>query len=202
MGRTLMNYLAMKTDPVVANLIDSDLNELKIVAKKLFNDATMVGGKGIGMSFLRWIASFAAIYLLILDRTNWRTNMLTSLLVPYIFFSFPGSLFNFFRGEFGKWIAFVAVVLRLFFNKHFPDSLEMPGSMILLLTVAPDLFAIKFRNNWIGVAIDLFIGCYLLQEHIRATGGFRNSFTQRHGISNTLGIIFLIVYPIWALLIH
>ncbi|CAJ2635508.1 cold-regulated 413 plasma membrane protein 2 [Trifolium pratense] len=202
MGRTLMNYLAMKTDPVVANLIDSDLNELKFAAKKLFNDATMVGGKGIGMSFLRWIASFAAIYLLILDRTHWRTNMLTSLLVPYIFFSFPGSLFNFFRGEFGKWIAFVAVVLRLFFNKHFPDSLEMPGSMILLLTVAPDLFAIKFRNNWIGVAIDLFIGCYLLQEHIRATGGFRNSFTQRHGISNTLGIIFLIVYPIWALLIH
>jgi hypothetical protein len=57
----LMNYLAMKTDPVVANLIDSDFNELKIAAKKLFNDATMVGGKGIGMSFLRWIASFAAM---------------------------------------------------------------------------------------------------------------------------------------------
>lgn len=107
-----------------------------------------------------------------------------------------------FRGEVGKWIAFVAVVLRLFFNKHFPDWMEMPGSMILLVVVSPDLFALKFRNNWVGVAIDLLIGCYLLQEHVRATGGFRNSFTQRHGISNTLGIIFLIVYPIWALFIH
>ncbi|KEH20463.1 putative cold-regulated 413 protein [Medicago truncatula] len=202
MGRMLMNYLAMKTDPVVASLIDSDLNELKFAAKKLFNDAAMLGGKGVGMSLLRWIASFAAIYLLILDRTNWRTNMLTSLLVPYIFFSFPESLYNFFRGGVGKWFAFVAVVLRLFFNKHFPDWLELPGSIVLLLTVTPDLFAIKFRNNWIGVAIDLFIGCYLLQEHIRATGGFRNSFTQRHGISNTLGIIFLIVYPIWAMVIR
>ncbi|XP_058753600.1 cold-regulated 413 plasma membrane protein 2-like [Vicia villosa] len=202
MGRILMQYLTSKTEPVVANLIDSDFNELKLAATKLFNDATMLGGKGFGMSLLRWIASFAAIYLLVLDRTNWRSNMLTSLLVPYIFFSFPGSLFHFFRGEVGKWIAFVAVVLRLFFNKHFPDWMEMPGSMILLVVVSPDLFALKFRNNWIGVAIDLLIGCYLLQEHVRATGGFRNSFTQRHGISNTLGIIFLIVYPIWALFIH
>lgn len=61
MGRMLMNYLAMKTDPVVTNLIDSDLNELKFAAKKLFNDATMLGGKGVGMSLLRWIASFAAM---------------------------------------------------------------------------------------------------------------------------------------------
>ncbi|KAI5418225.1 cold-regulated 413 plasma membrane protein 2 [Lathyrus oleraceus] len=199
MGRILMQYLASKTEPVVASLIDSDLNELKFAAKKLFNDATMFGGIGAGVSPLRWIASFAAIYLLVLDRTNWRSNMLTSSLVPYIFFSLPGSLFHFFRGEVGKWIAFV---LRLFFNKHFPDWMEMPGSMILLVVVSPDLFALKFRNNWVGVAIDLLIGCYLLQEHVRATGGFRNSFTQRHGISNTLGIIFLIVYPIWALFIH
>ncbi|KAK1359111.1 Cold-regulated 413 plasma membrane protein 2 [Heracleum sosnowskyi] len=74
-------------------------------------------------------------YLLILDGTNWRTNMLTGLLVSYIFFSFPWALFNLFRGEAGKWIAFVAVVLRLFFPRHFPDWLEMPGSLILLLVV-------------------------------------------------------------------
>lgn len=91
---------------------------------------------------------FCCSYLLILDRTNWKTNILTSLLVPYIFLSLPSVLFNFFRwtflfshsicflldgkycswrmyivifrGEVGKWIAFVAVVLRLFFPRHFP----------------------------------------------------------------------------------
>ncbi|MED6145107.1 hypothetical protein PIB30_021916 [Stylosanthes scabra] len=105
-------------------------------------------------------------------------------------------------GEIGKWIASIAVVLRLFFPRHFPDWLELPGSMILLLVVAPDFFAIKMRNSWVGLAVDLVIGCYLLQEHIRASGGFRNSFTQRHGISNTLGILVLLVYPIWALVIH
>ncbi|KAK6116191.1 hypothetical protein DH2020_050064 [Rehmannia glutinosa] len=200
MGR--IDYLAMKSDQETAALLDSDFNELKIAAKKLINHATKFGGLAFGTSFLRWVASFAAIYLLILDRTNWRTNMLTSLLIPYIFFSFPQVLFNFLRGEVGKWIAFVAVVLRLFFPTHFPDWLEMPGSLILLLVVSPNFFAYTMRDHWVGVAICLAIGCYLLQEHIRASGGFRNSFTQSHGISNTLGIILLLVFPIWALLTH
>ncbi|KAG8384496.1 hypothetical protein BUALT_Bualt04G0123700 [Buddleja alternifolia] len=197
MGR--IDYLSMRTDQQTAELLNADFNELKIAAKKLINHAAKVGGLGFGASFLKWIASLAAIYLLILDRTNWRTNMLTSLLIPYIFFSFPSPLFHFLRGEVGKWIALIAVVLRLFFPRHFPDWLEMPGSLILLLVVSPDFFAHTIRDHWVGVAICLAIGCYLLQEHIRASGGFRNSFTQSHGISNTIGIILLLVFPIWAL---
>ena len=78
----------------------------------------------------------------------------------------------------------------------------MPGSLILLLVAAPSLFADTFRDDLVGVFVCLFIGCYLLQEHIRASGGFRNSFTQSHGISNTLGIIVLLVYPVWRLVLN
>ncbi|XP_051141200.1 cold-regulated 413 plasma membrane protein 2 [Andrographis paniculata] len=198
MGR--IDYLAMRSEREAAALLDSDFDELKIAAKKLIAHAARLGRHGFATSFFKWLASFAAIYLLILDRTNWRTNMLTSLLVPYIFFSLPSFLFRFLRGEVGKWIAFVAVVLRLFFPRHFPDWLEMPGSLILLLVVSPGFFAHTLRDHWIGVALCLVIGCYLLQEHIRASGGFRNSFTQSNGISNSLGIILLLVFPIWALL--
>ncbi|XP_019420864.1 PREDICTED: cold-regulated 413 plasma membrane protein 2-like [Lupinus angustifolius] len=201
MGRS-MQYLTMKTVPGTVSFTDFHINELKLVTEKLFHDANKLGGLGFGTSSFKCMASLAAIYLLILDRTNWRTNMLTSLLVPYIFFSFPGFMFRCFRGEFGKWIASVAVVLRLFFPRHFPHWLELPGSMILLLVVAPNFFAYKWRKNAIGIVIDLLIGCYLLQEHIRASGGFRNSFTQRHGISNTIGILFLLAYPVWALVVH
>jgi len=198
-----MGFLALKTDPAAAEMIDSDINELKIAAKRLISHATKLGGLGFGTSFLKWVASFAAIYLLILDRTNWKTNILTSLLIPYIFFSLPSVLFNFLRGEVGKWIAFIAVVLRLFFPRHFPDWLEMPGSLILLLVVAPSFFADTLKDsNWVGVIVCLIIGCYLLQEHIRVSGGFRNSFTQPHGISNTVGIILLLVYPVWALVLN
>lgn len=197
------SYLAMKTEAAVASdLIDSDLKEIGIAAKKLANHAIMLGGLGFGTSFLQWIASFAAIYLLILDRTNWRTNMLTALLIPYIFLSFPSLLFGLFRGDFGKWLSLIAIITRLFFPKHFPDWLEAPAALVLLMVVAPSLFADTIRGNWIGTLICLVIGCYLLQEHIRASGGFRNSFTKANGISNTIGIILLLVYPVWALILH
>ncbi|CBI32530.3 hypothetical protein VitviT2T_003414 [Vitis vinifera] len=195
-------YLAMRTDTDTTDLISSDLRDLGNAAKKLATHAIKLGGLGFGTTFLEWLASFAAIYLLILDRTNWKTNILTALLIPYIFFSLPSILFNFFSGQVGKWIAFIAVVLRLFFPKRFPDWLEMPAALILVIVVAPSLFSSTIRGDWIGLVICLAIGCYLLQEHIRASGGFRNSFTQRHGISNSIGLILLLVYPVWALVLH
>ncbi|KAL9327013.1 hypothetical protein ACSQ67_007658 [Phaseolus vulgaris] len=88
MGRILQQYVDIKRDTVVASLIDSDLNELKLAAGKFLHDATIVGGKAIGASFFKWLSSFAAI------------------------------------GEVGEWIAFVTVVLRLFFPRHFPGMLN------------------------------------------------------------------------------
>ncbi|KAH0727508.1 hypothetical protein KY289_003461 [Solanum tuberosum] len=197
------SYLAMKREASVgSDVIDSDLKEIGIAAKKLANHAIMLGGIGFGTSFLKWIASFAAIYLLILDRTNWRSNMLTTLLIPYIFLSFPSLLFGLFRGDFGKWLSLIAVITRLFFPKHFPDWLEAPAALVLLMVVSPSFLADTIRDIWIGTFICLVIGCYLLQEHIRASGGFRNSFTKANGISNTIGIILLLVYPVWALILH
>lgn len=191
----------MKTDPAANELLSSDLSELGRAAKKLATHVVRLASLGLGTTILEWVASFSAIYLLVLDRTHWKTNILTSLLIPYIFLSLPSLLFNILRGEIGKWIAFIAVVLRLFFPRHFPDWLELPGALILLTVVAPSLFADTIKDSWVGVAICLVIACYLLQEHIRASGGFRNSFTKANGISNTVGIILLLVYPVWALVL-
>lgn len=59
MGR--MDYLAMKTDPVAEELLSSDINDLKLAAKKLIKDATKLGGLGFGTAFLKWVASFSAM---------------------------------------------------------------------------------------------------------------------------------------------
>ncbi|KAM1151909.1 hypothetical protein FF1_034568 [Malus domestica] len=53
-----------------------------------------------------------------------------------------------------------------------------------------------------GVVICLLIAGYLLQEHIQAAGGFRDAFTKPGGISNTVGIIILFVYPVWAIVLY
>ncbi|PKA56810.1 Cold-regulated 413 plasma membrane protein 2 [Apostasia shenzhenica] len=198
-----LGYLATKADQLNEELIDADLRELRFAARRLASHAFVMGsGLGFGTTFLKFLASVAAIYLLILDRTNWRTNMLTCLLVPYIFLSLPSVLFSLFRGVVGKWIAFITVVLRLFFPRHFPDWLEMPGSLILVLVVSPGFLAHTIRDGLLGVIICLAIGCYLLQQHIRASGGFRNSFTKTNGISNSIGIILILVYPVWRLVVH
>ncbi|CAJ1933415.1 unnamed protein product [Sphenostylis stenocarpa] len=188
-------------EEAIVQLINSDFRDLSIAANQLAHHAIKLGGVGFAASFFGVIAAIAAIYLLILDRTNWKTNILTGLLIPYIFFSLPSFIFSVFRGEIGKWIAVIAVVLRLFIPRHFPDWLELPGALILLIVVAPSLFANTFRNDIVGVIVCLIIACYLMQEHIRASGGFRNSFTKAHGISNSIGIILLLVYPIWALVV-
>ncbi|XWS62482.1 hypothetical protein CRYUN_Cryun06bG0015100 [Craigia yunnanensis] len=198
------SYLAMRNEQEKSDLISSDYKELVFAAKKLANHVIKLGSFGFGTTFLEWFACFAAIYLLILDRTNWKTNILTSLLIPYIFLSLPSLLFSIFRGEIGKWIAFIAVIVRLFFPKRFTEIaewMELPAALILLIVVAPSLFSSTIRNSWIGVLICLAIACYLLQEHIRASGGFRNAFTKAHGISNTIGIVLLFIYPAWALVI-
>ncbi|XP_010437292.1 PREDICTED: cold-regulated 413 plasma membrane protein 4-like [Camelina sativa] len=201
MGR--VEYLAMKTsEETTANLINSDLNEFVAATKKLVKDVRILGGLGFGTSFLQWAASISAIYLLILDRTNWRTKMLTSLLVPYIFFTLPTVIFHFFSGDFGKWIALIAITIRLFFPKEFPEWLEIPAALILLLVVAPRLIAETLRENWVGAVICLAIACYLFHEHVKASGGFKKCFTEKHGISNTLGIVALLVYPIWTIFFH
>lgn len=196
-----LDYLRMKTEEKFpSDQLSEDWKEITNASKKLVYDAIKLGGLGFATSFLQWVSSIAAIYLLVLDRTNWKTNILTGLLVPYIFFSLPWVLFSFLRGQVGMWIAFVAVILRLFFPRHFPDWLELPGAIIFIIVVAPNLFAYTIRGDWIGAAICLGIGCYLLQEHIRASGGFRNSFTRANGVSNSVGIILLLAYPVWFLI--
>ncbi|KAL8238237.1 hypothetical protein R6Q59_019318 [Mikania micrantha] len=205
MMKSVNNYLKMATDrtasEAAASLINSDLKEIGDATKKFANHVVELGvSGGFVTTALQWFACFAAIYLLILDRTNWRTNMLTSLLVPYVFLTFPDWLFGVLHGDVGKWITLVGVILRLFFPNHFPDYLVLPGALLLLIVVSPSFVAGYVRAGWIGVIICLIIGCYLLQEHIRASGGFRNAFTQTNGISNTIGIVLLFVFPVWALI--
>ena len=82
----------------------------------------------------------------------------------------------------------------------FTDWLEIPGALILLIVSAPSLLASTLRGSLIGYIISLVIGIYLLQEHIRVAGGFRNAFAERRGVSNTIGIILLFVCPLWELI--
>lgn len=57
-----MDFLAMKTEEAnTQQLIESDLKEMGIAAKKLANHAMRLGSLGFGTAFLKWVASIAAM---------------------------------------------------------------------------------------------------------------------------------------------
>ncbi|KAF3323966.1 cold-regulated 413 plasma membrane protein 2-like protein [Carex littledalei] len=204
MGRT-EKYLAMPTDMSDSELIGSDLNELGSAARKLVSHAFHLSGGlslvVIGTILLQSLASIAGIFLVVLSNTKLKTKMFTALLVPYIFCSIPNLPFAILSGEVGHYIAFVLTTIRLFFPQHSPEWSEIPNALGTLLVIAPDFIAHTIREGIVGVLICLVISVYLLQEHIRASGGFRNCFAKPHGISNTVGLIFLVLYPIWGVIV-
>ncbi|KAM1986563.1 hypothetical protein ACFX15_033932 [Malus domestica] len=68
------SYLKMMTESDAADLISNDFKVLGAAAKKLAGHAVRLGSLGFGTSFLKWVASFAAMYvisLLVLDWTLW-----------------------------------------------------------------------------------------------------------------------------------
>ena len=57
-----IGYQTMKTDRLTDDLIESDLNELRIAAKKLASHAFKLGGGlGLGTTLFRFLAFLAAM---------------------------------------------------------------------------------------------------------------------------------------------
>lgn len=57
-----MGFLKMKTDQISNDLLESDLRELRIAAKKLANHAFILGsGLGFGTTVYQFLASIAAM---------------------------------------------------------------------------------------------------------------------------------------------
>ncbi|KAG0579555.1 hypothetical protein KC19_4G106400 [Ceratodon purpureus] len=83
---------------VSSQTLDQDWQAVGAALSQL--GAHSVAALGLGYTWtgiLQWLAVIAAIYLLVLDRTNWRTNLLTALLVPYLALQLPESIFGILR---------------------------------------------------------------------------------------------------------
>ncbi|MBA0685592.1 hypothetical protein Goari_013245, partial [Gossypium aridum] len=94
--------------------------------------------------------------------------MLTNLLVIYLFASFPTVLFKIVRGQFGCWVAFLAVALHLFF----PDT--FPVSRFILFVITPDWLADRFRDDIVPGILCLVILILVTLLEIRGAGGLEN----------------------------
>uniref|UniRef100_N1R3G0 Uncharacterized protein n=1 Tax=Aegilops tauschii TaxID=37682 RepID=N1R3G0_AEGTA len=197
------SFLAMKTGPAAGAseasqaLLESDLRELTMAARKLANHAIVLGGGALLPGSLILLTVVAPAIFADTFRGSWLIIGVGVCLVIGCYLlhehiKASGGLKEAFQKPNG-WSNTIGILLLFIY--------PLPGSLILLTVVAPSLFADHFRNDLVGVFICLAIGCYLLQEHIRVSGGFREAFRKANGVSNTIGIVLLFVYPVWVLVL-
>ncbi|XAR57863.1 hypothetical protein NMG60_11026147 [Bertholletia excelsa] len=145
-----------------------------------------------GRTAFQWGGTIAAIFLLILNRWGRRSTLEYSLLILYLFTSFPTVLFEILRGQFGYWVAFLAVAAHLFFPETFPFS------RFIIFVVTPDWVADGLRDTIAGGVFCLVVCVFLVLLEVRGMGGSTgwecNSHCSWYLISILLLILFTILY--------
>ncbi|OAY33911.1 cold-regulated 413 plasma membrane protein 4 [Manihot esculenta] len=136
----------------------------------------------------QWGGTICALFLLILNRTGRRSALQTTLLVLYLFASFPTVLFKILRGQFGYWIAFLAVAANLFF----PETFQV--SRFVLFVIAPDWLSNGLRDPLAGGIFCLLMAVLLLMARLREIGGLWGCEYNFHCISYCLVISLLFFF--------
>lgn len=150
----------------------------------------MEGSSQAPASF-QWGGTASALFLLLLNRTaGWPSAMRTNLLVLYLLTSFPTVLFKILRGQFGHWIACLAVAANLFLPQTFPVS------RFILFVITPSWFVDGLRGSFVGGIFCLVIAILLVIREIQGIGRLRNCETRLFGIGYCLGIFFLFLFTI------
>ncbi|KAH7510797.1 hypothetical protein JRO89_XSUnG0248600 [Xanthoceras sorbifolium] len=205
-----MDYLAMKTDDqVAAELINSDINDLKVAAKKLINHATKLGG--LGLNCFSQMGCFLCCYLLVDIGSNKLENEHADFAISTLhIFQSSLSAVQLFKRRFWKMGCFHCSCTKTFL----PTTISQVYAQLIVL-LAGDAWIIDSASSggsqFLCTQLEGQLGwCrnlsyYWLLPTSRAHPSIwwiQNSFTQSHGISNTLGIILVLVYPVWALVLH
>ncbi|XP_057752610.1 cold-regulated 413 inner membrane protein 1, chloroplastic-like [Arachis stenosperma] len=111
---------------------------------------------------LRWISTVSSV-VLILARG---TPVHKSFLVPLFALQAPAAVIAWIKGTYGVWLAFVALLVRLFF--YIPGELELPFLALLLVILSP-YEVMRFRDTKEGAIISLLIAVYLAYQHFSRT---------------------------------
>ncbi|XP_050205905.1 cold-regulated 413 plasma membrane protein 4-like [Mercurialis annua] len=141
----------------------------------------------------QWGGTISSIFLLILNWTGRRSALPTTLLTLYLFTSFPTVFFEILRGQFGYWIAFLAVAANLFFPETFPVS------RFILFVVIPEWLANGLRNSIAGVILCLILLVSLGMVELQETGQLRSRDCNMRCFFYGLGLACLFLFTVLSL---
>ncbi|KAL6282569.1 hypothetical protein ACE6H2_013498 [Prunus campanulata] len=162
---------------------NNDLGVLKKKKKSMGSGAVCYAAP-LTVHTLQWIFTVSSAVLLLAKGTA----VQKSFLVPLFVLQAPSTVISWFKGEYGTWTAFLALLVRLFF--FIPAELELPLVALLLVIVAPYQVT-NIRGRQEGAIISLVIAAYLAFQHFSRIGTLQKSF-DRGSIVATLAIISII----------
>ncbi|KAG2590638.1 hypothetical protein PVAP13_5NG420800, partial [Panicum virgatum] len=125
------------------------------------------------------------------------TTIRRSLLVPLFALQAPSSTVSWIKGDYGRWIAFVGILLRLFYS--LPGELELPLSTILLVVTASYQIMDLRGPSQGGAILSAAIAMYLTFQQFNGVGSWRRAF-RRESMIATFSIICMIFFMQMALI--
>ncbi|XVE82690.1 hypothetical protein DITRI_Ditri16bG0026200 [Diplodiscus trichospermus] len=94
------------------------------------------------------------------------------------------------RGQFGCWVAFLAVASNLLFPQ------TIPVSRFILFVVTPDWVADRLRDDIVPGILCLIIATLLIVTEIRGIGGLENCRCNCHCFGYWFGVACLLFFTI------
>lgn len=146
------------------------------VAAAISGEFASESGNTGSRSAFSWGASFSVLFLLVLNLLGRRSRLQASLLALFLTASLPEAIFHILRGQFGCWVAILAIAANYCFPSIFPASV----SRFLLFVVMPDWLAIELREGIAGGVFCLLICILLLILEIHANGGCSSCLCNLH----------------------
>jgi len=141
---------------------------------------------------LNWVLVLSSVFLMLAAQTN----VYKQILVPLTALHMPREVIGWMRGEYGMWIATVAVLVRLFYG--IPGQLELPFATFLLIAVAPNNL-LAFRREPAAALICLLMALYAGYSHYTHFGNKEDALNSPV-LGTTVAITSIVVISAWFLL--
>jgi len=135
---------------------------------------------GMANDTVRWALAAATTVLILKSNPGVRKQ----LLVPILALEAPAEVVHWIKSEYGLWLAFVGLALRLFYS--IPGELDFPLGVYLFISAAP-IQALSLRGTMGGVVASTVFALICAYQYFTYISGVQYAFKSEN-LLNTVAI--------------
>jgi len=135
---------------------------------------------GMANDTVRWALAAATTVLILKSNPGVRKQ----LLVPILALEAPAEVVHWIKSEYGLWLAFVGLALRLFYS--IPGELDFPLGVYLFISAAP-IQALSLRGTLGGIVASTVFSLICAYQYFTYISGVQYAFKSEN-LLNTVAI--------------